>query len=149
MHTQKRFVNWVTVRAFRVQPPVEMPPKGPSCYPKSFMLQFHRYYQSHWNVSYKTKTNINFRSQAWFRPPTKCWVKGFVLPHKYHALNFYQRYWHSLANKNAKTNSNVVGHHLVSRRVISTPSDVQRVYRCPKRTFTLPPKYNVSVSMLL
>ena len=37
-----------------------------------------------------------------------------------------------------KTNNNIAGYHLVSRRVISTPSDVQRVYRCPKKTFILP-----------
>ena len=49
-------------------------------------------YHSHLNVSQKTKTNINFRSQAWVRPPAKCWAKGFNLPHKYHAPNFYQRF---------------------------------------------------------
>ena len=47
--------------------------------------------------------------------------------------------------KNAKPNNNISGHHFVSRRVISTASDLQRVYRCPKRTFILPPKYHVSV----
>ena len=52
-------------------------PKGPSCYPKSIMFQFEICYQSHWNVSWKTKTNINFRGQTWVRPPAKCWVKGF------------------------------------------------------------------------
>ena len=45
--------------------------------------------------------------------------------------------------KNAKTNNNIAGHHLVTRRVISTPSDVQRVYRCRKRTFILSQKYHV------
>ena len=30
--------------------------------------------------------------------PAKCWFKGFILPHKYHAPNFYQRFWHTLAN---------------------------------------------------
>ena len=49
--------------------------------------------------------------------------------------------------KNAKTNNDIAGHHLVSHR-ISTPSDVQRVYRYPKRTFILPQKY-VSVSNML
>ena len=51
--------------------------------------------------------------------------------------------------KNAKTNNNIAGHHVVSRRVISTSSDVQRVYRCPKRTCILPQKYHVSVSNML
>ena len=31
--------------------------------------------------------------------------------------------------ENAKTNNNIAGYHLVSRSVISTPSDVQLVYR--------------------
>ena len=42
--------------------------------------------------------------------------------------------------KNAKTNNNIEGYHLSSRRLISAPSDVQLVYRCPKRTFILPQK---------
>ena len=33
-----------------------------------------------------------------------------------------------------------MGYHLVNRRVISIPTDVQHVYRCPKRTFILHPK---------
>ena len=24
------------------------------------------------------KTNIDFKGQAWVRPPAKCWVKGFA-----------------------------------------------------------------------
>ena len=73
-------------------------PKGPPCYPKSIMLQFQICYQSHLNVSQNTKTNINFRGQAWVRHPAKCWVKGFMLPHKHHAPNFYRRFWHTLAD---------------------------------------------------
>ena len=30
------------------------------------------------------KTNINFGDKAWVRSPAKCWVKSFILPHKYH-----------------------------------------------------------------
>ena len=66
-------------------------PKWPSCYPKSIMFQFQICYQSHWNVSWKA-------SQTWVRPSTKCWFKGFILSHKYHAPNIYQRFWHTLAN---------------------------------------------------
>ena len=40
--------------------------------------------------------------------------------------------------KNANANNHIASYHLVSRRVISIPSDVQLVYRCPKITFTLP-----------
>ena len=39
--------------------------------------------------------------------------------------------------KNAKTNNNVAGDHLVSLCVICTPSDVQLLYRCPKGPFIL------------
>ena len=74
------------------------PKIGPSCYPKSIMFQFQICYQSHWNVSWETKANINFRGQTWVRPPSKCCINGFILPHKYHAPNFYQRFWHTLAN---------------------------------------------------
>ena len=51
--------------------------------------------------------------------------------------------------KNAKTKNNIASYHLVSRRVISTPSDVQLVYRCPKRTFILPQKHHVPVPNML
>ena len=30
--------------------------------------------------------------------PAKFWVKGFILTHKYYALDIYQRFWHTLAN---------------------------------------------------
>ena len=102
------------------------------------MLQFQICYHSHLNVSYETKNNIDFRIQAWVRPPAECWVKSFILPHKYHAPNFYQRFWHTLVNKNVKTNNNIAGYHLFSHLVISIPSDVQHVHRCPKRIFILP-----------
>ena len=81
-----------------VSSPQSNAPKGPLCYPKSIMFPFQIYYQSHWNVSWKTKTNINFKGQTWVRPAAKCWVKGFILPQQYHAPNFYQRFWHTLAN---------------------------------------------------
>ena len=42
--------------------------------------------------------------------------------------------------ENAKTNNNIVSYHLVSRRVISTLLDVQRVYRYLERSFMLPKK---------
>ena len=73
-------------------------PKRTFMLPQSIMLQFQVCYQSHWNFLRKTKTNINFRSKTWVRLLARCWVEGFVLPHKYHAPNFYQRFRHSLAN---------------------------------------------------
>ena len=42
-----------------------------------------------------------------------------------------------------------MGYCLVSRPVIMTPTDVQYVYRCPKKTFILHQKYNISVSNML
>ena len=54
-----------------------------------------------------------------------------------------------IATKNAETNNNITSYHLVSRRIISIPWDVQHVYRCLKRTFILPPKYNFSVWNIL
>ena len=70
-------------------------PKKASYYPQNIMLQF--YICSHKNYYatlmlleklYYMKNNINFKGQAWNRPPKKCWVKGFVLPYKYHAPHF-------------------------------------------------------------
>ena len=29
------------------------------------------------------KADIDFRGQAWVKPPAKCWVKGCNLPNKY------------------------------------------------------------------
>ena len=52
------------------------------------------------------------------------YVKDFILPHKYHPLNFYERFSHTLETENAKTNNNIAGKYLVSLRVTSTPSDV-------------------------
>ena len=79
-----------------------VPSHQSKCPKRTFMLnitlQFQICYQSHWNVSCKTKTNINFRGQAWVRPPAKFLVKNFILPHQYHTSSFYQRFWHTLAN---------------------------------------------------
>ena len=102
IQTQKCFVSWFTMRAFSAQYPVPNAPKEPPCYPKSIMFQFHICYQSHWNVSWKTKTNINFRGQTWVRLPAKCWFKGCILPLKYHVPNFYRRFCHTLVTWKCK-----------------------------------------------
>ena len=70
-------------------------PKGASYYPKNNMLQFYICYHKNYHATGKChmKSNINFRDQAWNRPPAKCWVKDFILPHKLHAQNFYRRFW--------------------------------------------------------
>ena len=39
--------------------------------------------------SKKKKTNINFGAKPGTDTSGKCWVKDFILPHKYHAPNFY------------------------------------------------------------
>ena len=92
---------------------------------KSIMLQLQSCYHSHLNISQKTKTNINFRSQAWVRLHAKCLVRSFILSHKYHVPNFYQRFSHALVDWKCYL-------------VISTPSDDQLAYISPKRTFILP-----------
>ena len=55
-------------------------PKGTLCYPKSIMLQFQICYQSHLNVSWKTKTNINFRDQTWVRHPQSAVSRALFYP---------------------------------------------------------------------
>ena len=57
-------------------------------------------------------------------------VKDFILHHKYVGRNFHRRSCHTLVTENVtetetvtenvKTNNNIEGYHLVSRRVIST-----------------------------
>ena len=79
-------------------PQSKCPQKEPSYYPKSIMLQLQICYHSHLNASQRTKTNIDFRGQVWVRPLAKYWVKGFILPHKYHPPNFYRRFSHTLAD---------------------------------------------------
>ena len=61
----------------------------------------------------------------------------------------FRETWENNEGKNGKTNYNIANYHLVSRRVISAPLNVQRVYRCSKRTFILPQKYHVSVLHML
>ena len=70
-------------------------PKGPSCYLQNIVLQFyigcHKNYYATSMLFEKLcymKSNINFRDQAWNRPPTKDF-KDFILPHEHHAQNFY------------------------------------------------------------
>ena len=111
--------------------------KGSSYYPKSIMLQFQICYHSHLNDSQKIKTNINFRGQAQVRPPAQTSFYPISIMPKISTEDSGILY----LTRNAKTNNNIAGHHLVSRRVIPAPLDVQSVYRCPKKTFILPQKY--------
>ena len=62
------------------------------------MLQFQICYHSQFNVLQKTKTNINFKGQAWVKPLAKCWVKDFILANECHAPNFEPKFWNILAN---------------------------------------------------
>ena len=113
------------------------------------MLHFQTCYHSHLNVSQNTKTNINVRIQVWARPLAKCQVKGFILPHKYLAQFSTKDFGMLQLTQNAKSDNSIVGYHLVSRHVISTPSDVQSVCRFPKKTFILPRKHHSVVSNML
>ena len=142
-------------------------PKGTSCYPQNIMLQFYICYHKNYYATLMLlkklcfmKININFRDQVWNRPPAKCWnglpakcwIRDFILLHKYHPPNSYRRFCHTLVDWKCKTNncfSNIMGYHLFRCRIISTTSVVQLVYRCPKRSFMLPPKYHASVLHML
>ena len=85
--TQKRFANFVTVRAFRAQFPIQIPQKGPSYYPKVSCFSFKYVTQPQ-----KTKTTTSFCDLARTRPAVKFWVKEFIFPHKFVAPNFNQNY---------------------------------------------------------
>ena len=97
IQTQKCFVSWITVWALE-------PSLQSKCPERTFMLP-QNYHVSVSNMLLKplkcfmeNENNINFRDQTWVRLPAKCWFKGFILSHRYHGPNFYQRFWHTLAN---------------------------------------------------
>ena len=56
--------------------------------------------------------------------PRRVLGQGFILPRKYHALIFTENSVIPQQTEYVKTNNNIVGYHLVSRLVLSTPSDV-------------------------
>ena len=61
----------------------------------------------------------------------KCWVKDF-LPHKYHAPIFCWSFCHTLVNWKCKNYNDIVGYHLVSCHIISTPSDFSLCIDAPE-----------------
>ena len=73
-------------------------PKRTFILPQKYHASVLNCYHSHVNVSQKTKTNIDFMNENWVRPTVKCQIKGYILLHKFHAPNFYRRFWHTLAN---------------------------------------------------
>ena len=113
------------------------------------MLQIQICYHSHLNVSQKTKTNTNFRGEAWFRPQQIALSRALCYPICTMPQISTKDSGILQLTKNAKTNNNIAGYHLVSRRVISATSDVQCVYRSPKRSFILPKNFHVSVTNML
>ena len=98
IHRPKKVLSAGSLFGPLVPSPSLNAPKRPLYYPKSVMLQIQICYHSHLNVSQKTKTNINFIGHAWVRTTANCWIKGFILPHKYHAPNCCRRFCHTLAN---------------------------------------------------
>ena len=100
-------------------------PKGPSCYRKSIMFQLQICCQSHRDVSWKTKANINFKGQNWVRPP--CKVLGLFYPISIMPQISIKDSGILQLTKNAKTDNNIAGYHVFSCRVISTYSDVQHL----------------------
>ena len=125
-------------------------PKIPFHHSKSGMLQFQICYHGHLNVSQKTETNINFRGQAWFRALLQsAGSRALFYPISIMTQISTKDSGMLQLTKSAKADKNIVGYHLVSHRVISTLSDVHRVYRSLKRTFILPQKYASGSNILL
>ena len=100
------------------------PPKGHSYYPKIIMLQLQICHHSYLNVSYKTKLiqiletkPVNSLSQS-TRSRTLSYPVSIMLQ------SFTENSAIPLQTENVKTNNNILGHHLVSRLIIYTPSDV-------------------------
>ena len=98
-----------------------------SCF--SFCLCFDKNYYATWMLLEKLchmKSNINFRDQAWNRPPTECCVKDFILLHKYHGQNFLSKILATLKHpKNVKSINNTTVSHVVSCRVIPRPATMK------------------------
>ena len=113
------------------------------------MLPIQMCYYSHLNVSQETKTNINFRAKPGSDSLQNAGSKALFYPISIMPQISTEDSGILQLIKNEKTNNNITGYHLVSRRVISATSDVQCVYRSPKRTFILPEKYHISVTNML
>ena len=74
----------------------------------------------------KTRTELNFRDQAWNRPTTKCWVKDFILPHKHDAQILIEGSGNLKHSINVRSISNTKVSHLVSCRVIPRPATMKQ-----------------------
>ena len=74
------------------------------------------------------KTNINFKSQTWIRTTQSGGTRALFYPISIIPQIATEDSGILQLTKNAKTNNKIAGYHLVSHRVISTPSDVQRVF---------------------
>ena len=67
--------------------------KGPFYYPQN-MFQFQICYYAYLHVSQKKENYHKFQGSSLV--PCKVLVKDLILPHKYHASNFYRRFRHTL-----------------------------------------------------
>ena len=112
-----------------------MPQKDLHIIPKMSWFSF-KYVIKATEIFYcKTKININFRSQAWVRPLQSAGSRTLFYPTSITPQVCTKDSGILQLIKIAETNNNIAGHHLVSRRAISTPSDIQRMYRCLFLTF--------------
>ena len=132
--TQKSFISWVTLQAFNAQSPINMPQKDLHITPKV------SYFSFKYVIKYVIKTNINSGAKPWSDPLQSAGSRALFYPISIISQISNEDSGIFQLTENAKFNNYIAGYHLVSRRVMSAPSDGQRVYRCPKRTFILPPK---------
>ena len=108
IHKPKKFCQLGHCAGLQCPVPNLNAPKGPlSYYPKSIMPQFQICYHSQFNVSQKTKTNINFRGQAWVRPPQSAESGTIFYPISIMPEISTQNSGIFQLTKNAKTNNNV------------------------------------------
>ena len=94
------------------------------------------------------KNEHNFQGPNLVRPLQSAGSRTLLYPRSTMPQISIEDFGILLSTKNAKSN-NIEGYYLVSHRVISTPSDAQRVYRCPEMTFILLQNYVSASNMLL
>ena len=104
------------------------------------MLQFQICYHNHLNVSQKRKLTQISGTKPGSDPLQSAGSRALFYPISIMPQISTEDSGILQLTKNAKTNNNTAGYHLVSLREISTPSDAQLVYRCPKKDLHITPK---------
>ena len=73
-------------------------PKGPSYYPKKHHVSVSNVMATEIRHKKRKLTKVSGAKLGTDSAAAQSWVKDFILPHKYHAPNFYQIFCHTLAN---------------------------------------------------